>query len=66
LVPEEDLKKGIEAQLNSMAAGLKRGIQTGAGQAEPRPQAKPAPPKPAQIVKNDRGDTVKVTLPGGH
>jgi hypothetical protein len=65
-VPEEDLKKGIEAQLNSMAAGLKRGIQVtggeaGAGLAEPRPLA-----KSGEIVKDKRGDTVKVTLPGGH
>jgi hypothetical protein len=71
VVPEEDLKKGIEAQLNSMAAGFKRGIQVTGGEAgaalpAPRPPARPAPPKPGEIVKNDRGDTVKVTLPGGH
>lgn len=68
---EEDLKKGIEAQKNGFAAAMNSRMQMAgrplAAQAPmPKPPARPAPPKRAEIVKDDRGDTVKVTLPGGH
>lgn len=62
-VSEEELKKGIEAQKASMAAGFNSGIRATRGSS-----ALPVPPKPkrVEIVKDDHGDTVKVTLPGGH
>lgn len=68
-VSEEELKKGIEAQKSSMAGALNAGIRVTGGPAAaampaPKPPVKSAPPKPAEVVRNDRGDTVKVTLPG--
>ena len=70
-ISEEDLKKGIEAQKRSFAAGMNSGIRFAgglpvAGAPVPKPPVKAAPPKRGEIVKDDHGDTLKVTLPGGH
>ncbi|SPE41568.1 conserved hypothetical protein [Candidatus Sulfopaludibacter sp. SbA3] len=54
-IPEEELKKAIAAQKASMAAAVK---------AQAQPQPKPDPH--GKIVTNAAGDTVSVTLPGGH
>lgn len=59
-VPEADLEKSIEAQKAAVAAALARGMAT----AQRRPAA---PPKPeGKILTDTKGDTVQVTLPGGH
>ena len=59
-IPEAELKKAIDAQKTALAAAFTNGLAA--------VQAKPAaPPKPeAKIVTDAKGDTVQVTLPGGH
>jgi hypothetical protein len=65
-VSEEDLKKGIEAQKSSLSAAVNSriGAASGLSADAPKPPAKPRPHP--QIVKDTRGDTVNVILPGGH
>ena len=68
VVSEEDLKKGIEAQKSKLAAPMNSRLQITGGVAA---SGRPAPPKTVPhpkgtVVNNDRGETVKVTLPGGH
>ena len=66
VVSEEDLKKGIEAQKSSLSTAMNSRVQVTGGPpaAAFKPPVKPTP-RP-QIVKDDHGDTVRVTLPGGH
>lgn len=59
LISEEDIRKGIEAQKASLLAAKNTQLKV---QGSEKP---PAPSRPT-IVKNDHGDTVKLTLPGGH
>jgi hypothetical protein len=54
-IPEEELKKAIAAQKASMAAGMAAGLK-----AQPKPDLR------GKIVTSPNGDTISVTLPGGH
>jgi hypothetical protein len=62
-IPEEELKKGMQAQMTSFDSWLK------SDSTAPKPVTAPVrsyvAPKPG-VVKNERGDAVIVTLPGGH
>lgn len=59
-VPETELKKAIDTQKAAIAAAF----TTGMAAAQRKPAA---PPKPqAKILTDAKGDTVQVTLPGGH
>lgn len=63
-IPEEELKKGIQAQQANFASSIKSEAKAEA----PKPIVAPArsslTPKPG-VVKNERGDAVTLTLPGG-
>jgi len=63
-IPEEELKKGIMSQRMLMTAAPKTAQVAAAPIARPRPTPTPLNPK-GEVVKNSRGDTVRVTLPGG-
>ena len=54
-IPEEELKKAIEAQKAGFAAA----------QAQPKPKPQPKDTE-VKITKAPNGDTMMVTLPGGH
>jgi hypothetical protein len=66
-VSEEDLKKGIEAQRSGVSAALNSRLQVTGGTAAVSTSSpvKSVPPPKGEIVKNDHGETLKVTLPGG-
>ncbi len=57
MIPEAELRKAIEAQKAAIAAAI-------TGQAN-RPSL-PKPRSEGKILTDDRGNTVQVTLPGGH
>jgi hypothetical protein len=56
-VPEEELKKGIEAQKQAFISGFTSALQ--------RQTAPPKPKEEGKILTDARGDTVSVKLPGG-
>jgi hypothetical protein len=59
MVPEAELKKAIDAQKAAIAAGMAQQMRQ---PVLPKPKPKPE----GKIVTDGRGDTVQVTLPGGH
>jgi hypothetical protein len=59
-IPEEELKKGIEAQKANLATALT--VRTAAQTPAPAPPAV-LTPTPGSILKDQKGDTVMVTLP---
>src|ERR1041384_1328763 len=58
-VPEEELKKGIQAQKGNLLTAF-MGQTMGTA---PKPAVTVAPPTPERITTDQRGDTVNVTLP---
>jgi hypothetical protein len=66
-IPEAELKRRIEEQKATWAAAFQEGLRQGAAGQNQRSVPKPPAPKPgATVIKNDHGDAVRVTLPGGH
>jgi hypothetical protein len=62
-IPEEELKKGMQAQMTGFGSWLKSDSTAPKLMADPvRSYVSPRP----GVVKNDRGDAVVVTLPGRH
>jgi hypothetical protein len=66
VISEEELKKGIETQKKAFAAGMNSAPRMVGASPALTTGAKTAPRPQATVVNNDRGETVKVTLPGGH
>ena len=65
LIPEAELKKALAAQKEALAGAVRSRL----GVTPTEPPANPVshtPNKPAVVETNDRGETVKVTLPGGN
>jgi len=64
-IPEAELKKAIESQKKALAGALSNRL----GVAPEEPHAHPIshpPARPAAVETNERGETVKLTLPGGN
>jgi hypothetical protein len=64
IVPESELKKTVRTQRASLESALLSQLAKPQPAASPKPA--PPPPAPPRALSDAKGNTVTVTLPGGH